>query len=106
MDGTVHVLANVNRIPAAPTVRVTNALALWGSWSLDIPPTGSTGNAALDRKLSDAFRSLAALPTAELRFTWIEREVFSTSDFPSPNAPTDRYRETLMRWWMELFDTD
>lgn len=86
-------------------VTFSTALALWSDWPLDIPPTGATGEAACDKRLAAAFRTLAAMPDLEQRLRWIEAGLFSTNDFPPPNAPVDRYRAALTQWWLDLFES-
>ncbi|EHK57662.1 hypothetical protein [Allomesorhizobium alhagi] len=75
---------------------------MWSQWHLDCPPAGTTGDIALDKRLADAFRALIARPDLPSRLTWLEGEVFLTDHFPNPNAPADRYRATLIRWWLDL----
>lgn len=89
-----------------PEIGITAALAQWSTWSADIAPTGSTGDDAQDRRLADAFRALVELPTMDARLRWIEAAVFSTSDFVPVSAPADPYRETLMRWWLDIFKSE
>lgn len=115
MAATVHAfsLGKISRNPTqsgqagqdpAPA-GIVAALRMWSAWSLDVPPTGPTGDAALDKRLACAFRALAHLPDAATRFAWIENRLFTTNDFPPPNAPVDRYRETLMRWWQDIYQS-
>lgn len=73
-------------------------------WVLDFPWTGSTGDADLDARLAEAFRALLACATLEARLRFIEGEVWRPQMFPHPAAPADLYRETLMRWWLDLFE--
>lgn len=67
--------------------------------------TGQTGDARTDKRLAEAFRALAALPDLEARLRWIEASLFSTNDFPPPNAPVDRYRAALTQWWLDIFES-
>lgn len=90
--------------PAFATPSIVAALALWCSWSVDIPPTGSTGDAFADKRLADAFRVLTGLDSSTARQQWIESRVFSTNDFPPPNQPADLYRATLIAWWLAIHD--
>lgn len=92
---------------------INYALLMWGGWTLDVPPTGTTGDHDLDLRLADAFRALLALPDASARHEWLERAVFSTDDFvPAPRhadfppaaAQPSRYREILIRWWLDIFN--
>lgn len=91
------------RTYAEPTI--AQALALWaGSWSIDVPPTGGTGDADADKALSAAYRELAQLPGTDARQTWIEERVWRATEFPLPGQPTDIVRNTLLQWWLELFE--
>lgn len=89
------------------------ALEMWSRWTIDVPPVSATGDADTDRRLADAFRALIALPDAAARLAWLERAVFSSDDFvPAPrhaDCPpaakhSSRYREVLIRWWLDIFD--
>lgn len=82
---------------------VCDALAIWRAWTVDVPFCGTTGDDVLDRRLADAFRAILLRATLDERLRFIEGEVWSPDDFPHPASPTDRYRETLMRWWLDLY---
>lgn len=73
-------------------------------WNLDVPWTGTTGDGDLDARLAEAFRALLARRSLDERLRFIEAEVWSPQMFPHPAAPVDLYRETLMRWWLDLFE--
>lgn len=81
---------------------VADALALWSSWFLDIPPTGATGDTAVDLRLADAFRMLAYLADRTQQMAWLERELrdFSLSG-PAQPSP---YHTMLIQWWLAIFD--
>lgn len=103
-------LENCNDQPEVPADKVKavtccTALRLWTTWLLDVPPTGSTGERVTDRRLTSVFRALAALPDHASRFALLERYLFSQHDFPPPGAPRDLFRETLMRWWLDIFES-
>lgn len=84
---------------------VADALAVFSSWECEVPFAGPTGDAMLDRRLAEAFRALLAQPGLVERQRWIEIEVFlNGSDFPPPAAPVDRYRATLIQWWLDLYE--
>lgn len=89
-----------------PETGISAALDHWSTWAADVAPTGSTGDEAQDSRLADAFRSLVALRSMDERLRWIEAAVFSTSDFVPASAPADPYRETLMRWWLDIFKSE
>jgi hypothetical protein len=86
------------------TVSIVPALKLWGTWSIDIPPTGSTGNAVADRTVAEAFRILVDLPDTEARLRWIEDNVFRPAWTPQPASAPDLFRSTLMTWWLEIYE--
>lgn len=83
-------------------VSIAAACATWATWSLDVPPTGPTGDRVADRRLADAFRQLIKCGSNDARLQWVEQAVFSANDFPPPNQPSDTVRETLIRWWLDL----
>lgn len=90
--------------PSGNGVSINAALSMWRDWNVDVPPTGVTGNPVADKRLADAFRTLAALKTRDERFAAIEHWVWMRHDFPPPGAVTDPYRATLLRWWLEIFE--
>lgn len=75
-----------------------------GGWNLDVPWTGSSGDADLDARLAQAYRALLACSSHDDCLRFIEREVWRPEMFPHPDAPADRYCETLTRWWLDLFE--
>lgn len=88
------------------SVTVSVALSLWTTWNLHLPPTGSTGDATSDQRLAAAFRVLASLPDLNSRLRWIESELFTGNDFPPPDQPVDRYRVTLTKWGLDLYESE
>lgn len=83
---------------------ICDALAIWSSWQADVPFDGPTGSAALDVLLADAFRAMLACATLPQRLAWLERQLAQQGEFPYSARPADRYIETLMRWWLDLFE--
>ncbi len=82
---------------------ICDALAIWSSWTCDVPFFGATGDETYDRRIAAAFRHLLGCSGLDQRLTWIEGEVWRPEDFPHPSAAADAYRETLMRWWLDLY---
>jgi len=73
---------------------------MWGSWHAEVPPTGPTGDAALDLRLADAFRMMIYLGDHRSRQKWIEREIAAT---PSPEGLPTPYQAVLARWWLDFY---
>lgn len=102
---------NIHPFPLTParsvpvSVSIVAALRIWRTWSIDIPPTGATGDQDADRRLARFFHELAAADGQDARLRLIEAHVFArASDFTPPGAPVDLFRETVMRWWLDIFD--
>jgi len=96
--------ATAERAGPLSGLTICDALAIFRVWGADIPFTGSTGDRDLDLRLAQAFRALLACSSLDECFRFIEREVWRPEMFPHPDAPADRYCETLMRWWLDLFE--
>lgn len=77
---------------------IIRALGMWSGYHADVPFDGTTGDAALDLRLADAFRMLIFLRDAPKQMAWIERE---TKD---RTVPLGRYESRLLRWWLDIFD--
>lgn len=86
---------------SAPTL--AQALDAFEDWAWPVPPTRLTGILLVDRRLGEAFRTLAALPDCAQRLKWIEDRVFTGDSFPAPDRPVDPYRTELIRWWLDLW---
>lgn len=91
--------------PAAETASpsIIDALAMWSSWHLDVPPVDATGDYRADLRLADAFRMLAYLQEPKKQLHWIERMVFSPSDCLGPGETPDPVRKALILWWLALY---
>lgn len=79
---------------------VTDALAMWSAWHLDVPPCDATGEFSIDMRLADAFRMLIFLRHLDARWQWLEREVFDRS---GGLRKADKYAAVLTRWWLQLY---
>ncbi|MRX32829.1 hypothetical protein [Aminobacter sp. MDW-2] len=76
---------------------------MFSSWSIDMPPTGSTGDKALDKRLSDDFRGLIAHDGLQARLDWLRDEVGLEHEAPAIGAQIDPRLNVLRRWWLDLF---
>jgi hypothetical protein len=103
MNGTVVSFDRRARATDAVEVTLPIALGVWSHWSLDIPPTGSTGNPIADKCLAEAFNDLAALPDHETRLRWIESNVFAEASYWAPSRTTAAFTDTLLEWWFEIY---
>lgn len=94
------------RVPEQQAISIVDALSLFNNWSVEIPPTGPTGDMVTDRLLSADFNTLASLNGTAARFAWLEAELEISrdrnSDFPAPDGPMRN--ATLIRWWLEIFN--
>lgn len=100
MTNVVHI---PDRLVALAGATIVDALATWATWTCAMSFAGPSGDATLDAKLGKAFAALIGCGGFTERLRWIEAELFTLDDFPSPARPADAYRTTLIHWWLDLY---
>jgi hypothetical protein len=83
---------------------VSDALAMWASWHLNVPPVHGTGKFAVDLRAADAFRMLIYLRDTTARLNWLMCEL-GRCERCSISLRSVEYENILRRWWLDIYET-